>query len=310
MKNILSLLCFTFFGFVNGQIWIDQSDILINFTDFTGSGFCNTFSPGMLHTENWSVEGFSQGAVFFGGCDTINGDFTRGISMGNVSSGGVYSFQIDTNIIALGLQSTSSDFSPGAIYLRIQNLSNRVIQHLNLSYDLYINNNENRSSYWSCLIKIGAEEYIYQGLLSDSSGTTEDSFGFVKDMKFLTLSNIEFLPEEYLYIQWESGDLGGTGSRDEFAISNIQIDIPQNLPAESELMVYYPNSQQLAQIGVDISRMEGSVNFQLFDPMGEAILADTVNNQDKMEILLPDNYNFYYLMLEHNLLTRWFQLRE
>ncbi len=307
MKNTIACFLLGFIYSLQAQIYIDQSDLLINFEEFTAEGICNEPSLGQLNSENWSILGMSAGDVVFGNCDTSSTDFRRGISGGNVTSGGVYSFLLGGNVQGLGIQATSSDFSPGSILFRVQNISGGTLKHLRIGYDLWMNNNAGRSTFWNMYSKIGNGDFEHQLEMSDSSFTTADNLGFILCEKTILLQNIMLEDMEYLYLKWESGDIAGSGSRDEFAISNIQIEIPKNIPEERFIRSYTYSDFSLNQLNIDVSRMDKMVHYKLMDPLGNSILVDSIMDAQSLSIALPSMVNYHYLKINHKGVDQWFQ---
>ena len=83
-----------------------------NFQLFQRIGFSPNPSQGQLDSDIWSLIGFTDGNVAFGGV-AESGSFAHGNSSGGVSTGGVYSFQIASSALrdnvkrGLTLESTS-----------------------------------------------------------------------------------------------------------------------------------------------------------------------------------------------------------
>ncbi|GIW97258.1 MAG: hypothetical protein KatS3mg111_0591 [Pirellulaceae bacterium] len=118
----------------------------ITFTGFDGSGFSPTPSSGQLDSNTWRVTGLSEGNGSFGGTHTT-GDFARETSSGGVGTGGIYAFNTgSTSGVGLGVQPTGEDFTPGTITLRLKNDTGVVIEDLEIAYDVFIYNDQNRSN--------------------------------------------------------------------------------------------------------------------------------------------------------------------
>ena len=114
------------------------------FDAFDGSGFANSPSTGQLDSNYWRATGLSQGDGTFGG-DHTSSDFAGGESTGGISSGGIYSFDVGSNR-TLGVQPTGSDMTPGSIGLKLTNTTGTAIDQWTINYDLWVNNNEQRSN--------------------------------------------------------------------------------------------------------------------------------------------------------------------
>lgn len=198
----------------------------IDFAGYTGSGFSSTPDPGQLDSNTWATTGMSDGDTAFGGVWDA-GDFARGMSSGGVSAGGFYAFSVGSNgpdNYALGVQSTSSDFTPGAMILRLQNSTGQTITRLNIGYTLHVFNNGNRSSTFNLEHSADNAEGSYQTLLQFSSPQGADSepswaaASFSSSIEDLTVPN-----DGFYYLRWHSDDSSGTGSRDELALDDITV---------------------------------------------------------------------------------------
>ena len=77
------------------NIVITGTPIVENFNGFTGAGFSPTPSLGQLDADNWRITGSNEGDLLFGGTKTT-GDFARGTTGGNISTGGIYSIPCDS----------------------------------------------------------------------------------------------------------------------------------------------------------------------------------------------------------------------
>ncbi|MBK7345117.1 MAG: hypothetical protein IPJ06_19680 [Saprospiraceae bacterium] len=122
-KQIFFLITFLLAGGgVWGQLSIDavSTDYTIDFEGtisgvsigaFAGAGFEPTPSGGRLDSDAWSVTGWSNGDLVFGGTQiTGNTDYTRGISAVAVTTGGIYSFT-GPGSNSLGIQPGGSDWA-------------------------------------------------------------------------------------------------------------------------------------------------------------------------------------------------------
>ncbi len=308
MKNLMQLMIMLCFFTSQAQVILDGNDIYIHFNDFMASGICLNPEIGQLNSGEWSISGMSNGEVPFNGCEVGSGDFSRGYSLGNVISGGIYSFQVNEDERALGVQPTSSDFSPGSIILRLQNNTGESISILQISYDLWVNNNKGRSSYWHMSTGVDIAPFIFHANMSDTSLMLEDTLGFVKIEKSFTFSEMDLADGKFLYVKWEGGDVAGSGSRDEFAINNIQIKVPQGLPAGHQISNYTIVKTVNNRLIADVSRLEGPIYYRILDIMGNEIIVDTVINQDQIVVPIPEGLNHHYLHMKHNSIDRWIKL--
>ena len=227
------LLLFLSFSFYNiAQVSIQSGNsITINFDNtvngvnngaFSGSGFATSPSGGQLDADAWAVSGLTDGTHSFGQQHT-SGDFARGSSSGNVSSGGIYGFSIPNNGRALGFQPTGSDWTPGSVTLRVKNTGSSTIDGLTFSYNLFVRNDQGRSSSFKLAWSTNNSNFTDVSSTSYNSPSSANSSSWVSNSFSTTLSNISVAANQYIYFRWSSADVSGSGSRDELALDNIQI---------------------------------------------------------------------------------------
>ncbi len=132
---------------MNTTILIDFDNTVenVNNGQFNGSGFNPGASSGQLDADSWSLLGMSDGDLDFGESGTT-GDYARGVGSGAVSTGGAYAFESSANNRSLGIQPTTGDFTPGDIILQIKNSSGMSLTSLDLSYLVYVFNDQGRSN--------------------------------------------------------------------------------------------------------------------------------------------------------------------
>lgn len=194
-----------------------------DFQTFAGAGFSPTPTAGQLDSDSWRVQGLSDGAASFGGLHTT-GDFARGIDInGGVSTGGIYALDTGDSNVILGVQPTADDFTPGTITLRIVNTTDSAIDNLSVGYDIFYNNDQGRSN--SLDFAYSTDDLAYTNVAEAGfvTATTADVLGFQSINRTVTLTGLSILPGAEFYLQWQSNDIGGSGSRDEIGIDNITV---------------------------------------------------------------------------------------
>jgi hypothetical protein len=202
-----------------------------SFSDFIGTGFLPNPSVGQLHSGNWKVTGMSDGDGTFDGTH-ISGDFARGNSSGGVTTGGVYAFSVGSGVTILGVQTGSSDFAPGAFTLRLENSTGNTIEYLDVSYDIYYYNDQDRSSSFNFAFSIDDIDYTQVNAIDFTTPEVADvSPTWVKVERSTLLSGLSLENGEFIFLRWNSDDVGGSGSRDEFGLTNIEV-----LPAEAPVI--------------------------------------------------------------------------
>ena len=97
-----------------------------NFNTFTGLGLAPIPSLGQLDSDLWIISGLSDSSMTYGDTRT-SGDFARGQTSNPVTTGGVYAFIVASGNNAFGVHPTTDDFTPGTITLRLQNVTNSLV---------------------------------------------------------------------------------------------------------------------------------------------------------------------------------------
>jgi hypothetical protein len=87
----------------------------VNNGSFAGTGFAVVPTAGQLDANAFAIESLQDATTIFGE-EQSNNDFSKGISSGGTSSGGIYDFEIAANDYALGIQPTGNDFTPRTIH--------------------------------------------------------------------------------------------------------------------------------------------------------------------------------------------------
>ena len=177
---------------------------------------------GQLNSNAWAYSANSAGAASFGG----NLSTGNGVSVGGIgTSGGVFAYEVSTGNIALGVQPTGSVFQSAAggnFTLRIQNKTGATLNDAQLSYILWVNNNEARSTTFS--FSHSTDNSIYTAATDASYSSALASQGstlWIPQYFSVSLSGLSVAADGFLYLRWSGTDNGGSGSRDEFAIDDI-----------------------------------------------------------------------------------------
>jgi hypothetical protein len=197
----------------------------VNNGQFDCSGFTNTPSTGQINSQSWAVTGWTDGALAFGGAQTT-GDFARGSSNGGVSTGGTYAFQVSTGNYALGFQPGSSDWAPGSATLKMQNQTGSAIASLYVSYKVYVYNDQGRSNSFNFSYSDDDVSYTNVSELDLISAAVADgSPSWKAYYKVALISGLNVSDGDYFYLRWSGADVGGSGSRDEFALDDISVNV-------------------------------------------------------------------------------------
>ena len=207
----------------------------VNSGILTGSGIVADPSAGQLDSDAWRVTGLAAGDTTFGG-DFTGASFTRGASTGGVTAGGMHAFDtaaVGTNW-ALGIQPAGNDFTPGSITLRVRNDTGSTVDQWDISYDLFVLNDQNRINSWNWAWSTNDTDYTEVDAYN--SPRFQDS-----PAAWVNVSSPEAIAVsasvddgDFFYLRWTSDFVFGSGGRDEFAIDNIAVTAvpePSALPA-------------------------------------------------------------------------------
>ena len=196
-----------------------------NFAGFQGAGFSAAPVAGQLNSANWRLTGMSDGEGTFDGNHTT-GDFARGLSNGGTISGGTYAFNAGDGITVLGVQPTGADFTPGTITLRLENASGDIVDNISVSYDIYVYNDQGRSSSFNFAFSTDDVTYTPVNALDYTTPEAADSpVSWVRVERSTILTGLGLADGEFIYLQWQSNDVGGGGSRDEFGLTNVSASV-------------------------------------------------------------------------------------
>lgn len=195
----------------------------IDFSGFTGSGFVPDPALGQLDSDQWRVTGLSDGDGVFGGVHDM-GDFAQGESAGNVSTGGVYAFDVGDGNMALGVQPGSSDFTPGTFTLKVVNNTGYAVANVSVAYEVWVLNNEGRSSSLSFSYSLEDETYwpVPDLDLTTPEGA-DPTAEWSNSARSTTLSGLDLPADASIYLRWTGDDASGSGSRDEIAIDDVDV---------------------------------------------------------------------------------------
>ncbi|MCP5516233.1 MAG: hypothetical protein H7A45_03130 [Verrucomicrobiales bacterium] len=208
----------------------------VNEGAFLGTGLTPSPSAGLLDSDAWAITGFSDGDLAFGATATT-GDFARGSDGDGVTTGGLYAFEVGGSAdVGLGFQATGTDFTPGAITLRISNASGATVNEVTVGYQVYGLNNGDRSTSLDFSFSLDGSVFSPAPALDYTSALAADTNPtWIPANRSLDLSSLGWAAGADLFLRWTSEDIGGTGSRDELAIDNLVLSVPE--PSETALSV-------------------------------------------------------------------------
>lgn len=236
----LTFLTILVWNIAYSQVDISQlaNPILIDFdTGFNNSNSgtfqANGLSPnpgvGELDSDSWQINGASQGNSTFGGTHS-GGDYGRGTSSGTVGTGGVYAFDVSNGgaaNYALGVQSTGTDFTPGSIVLRCINHSGEAVNTIKIRYKTAILNNADQAT--SLGFSYSVDGINFSDIADNTQTTTAAaSIGpsWEKTQFSTVITSLNIPDDSIFYLSWDLDDApGGSGSRDEVAIDDIEVTL-------------------------------------------------------------------------------------
>ncbi|MGB3088975.1 MAG: fibronectin type III domain-containing protein, partial [Chitinophagaceae bacterium] len=192
-----------------------------NTGSFNGANINTSGSSGSLNSNAWAINDIaSTGAATFGttyplgtglqnpGLSTASNFFGMNIGLGNV---------------ALGIQPTAAYFSPGNVTLRIQNRTGSVLTKLNLSYILYVVNDQARSNSFNFAYSTDNSLYNNQATLDYTSTVAIQNTDLRAQYRSTEITGLSIPDQGFIYLRWYGDDVAGGGSRDEFALDDIDI---------------------------------------------------------------------------------------
>ena len=236
-KILLLVFCISFVFSANAQLSIGDTntDYTINFDStvsgvnngsYDGTGFATTPATGDLDGNAWAVSGFSGANQSFDGTSNSN-DMARGLSAGDVGTGGIYSFQVGgASDVAFGVQPGGSDFTPGAVTLKITNNTGSTVTRFEIDYEVWQYNDQEMSS--SLNFSYSSDNSSYTSVASlnyTTTGAAAGSPSWSSTAKNATVYGLSIADGASFYIRWTGDDASGSGARDEIAIDDIVVKV-------------------------------------------------------------------------------------
>ena len=248
LASLLLSLCLHSYGQLsltsiggNHVITFDASVPGVSNGVFSGSGFAPSPAVGQLDSDAWKIYNIS---TYSGGPQIVSnygdtntgGDFALGSSNVPVTTGGIYSFYGlpgSTSNRAMGFQPSGNAFSGAngsSVELRCVNNTGQTITEIYLNYRIYIRNDQSKSS----KLSVSISQDFFPGYTNLTKFDIPSLDTFSPDVAggtgwsspstaLFTISGLCVRPGEYFYVNWTITDALGSGSRDEFALDNINI---------------------------------------------------------------------------------------
>ncbi len=200
------------------------STVNVDFETFTGAGLQPSPTSGQLDSEVWRLTGFDTALSPTWGATLTTGDFARGEANVAVTTSGVYALDTGGNVV-LGVQPGASDFTPGAITLRLSNTSGREVSGFELAYEVWTYNDQGMSS--SLEVAWSVDDTVYTPLPSLTVGTADVADALPTWQAAARATEVPVLIPSggFFYIRWTGDDLAGTGSRDEIGLDEVSVTL-------------------------------------------------------------------------------------
>ncbi len=246
--------------------------------------------PGRLNSNAWSFLGWSDGDQNYGTIIT-NGDLARlGINV-PVSTGGIYAYTGAPASAAnptLMIQPGGGDFDPGSLTLRVVNNGTTIITSLDISYNLFVRNNESRGD--SLNFSYSSDNFVNSDNLVPSmdygSTVAPDALGWVQvgtsPSRSATISTGVYIPPgQMIYLRWSHlSTVGSTGSRDELGLDDINITATYSGPCTGPSTQAVINSFSgilSSQMNVDYTRGNGTGGVLLVASTNATLSSDPIS---------------------------------
>tara|TARA_B100001109_G_scaffold251839_1_gene246901 strand:+ start:15020 stop:19861 length:4842 start_codon:yes stop_codon:yes gene_type:complete len=251
----------------------------VNEGAFNGTGLEATPLVGQLDSDAWLFDGFSTGTTTFGGSFTT-GDHAKGFSTGGETSGGIYAFEVAAGDTALGVHPTGSDFTPGSITLKATNNIGITTDSITISYTLYINNDATRANSFNPSYSTDGTNFTALSTLDETSVELDQgSVNWVAYQKDTTLL-VSVANGSDFFIKWDSDDISGGGSRDEFALDNISITAygSTGAPSNYTLQILHASDLEGGVEAVDRAKYFAAIVDTLEDEYANSITLSAGDN--------------------------------
>ncbi len=191
-----------------------------DFTGFDGSGFASSPAAGQLCSSAWTIDGTSDD--YTAGGENTAGDFAKGTTTGGESSGGIYGYDDGAGDNAMWFQPTGGDLTPGSATMQVCNNSGASITDLEVAYDLIVLNDADRASSFNFAFSLDGVTFTAVPNLDYTSPELNDG-SLTTNNQTYTIAGVNLADGDCIWIQWQIGEVSGSGSRDEFGLDNISV---------------------------------------------------------------------------------------
>ena len=202
------------------------------FGEFEARGLRAAGGDGTLDSDQWRITGASIGDTTFAASSNAP-VFARGRSNGGVRRAGLYAFSLPQGRRGLGVAATRADFTPGALIWSVVNRTQDWINHLALAFELWVLNDGSRGTEIETAISFDNTSWV--PLASTVTALVADNLGWRVEPQFIAIgtdSNASaktnpasplIAPNSRFWLRWRFDDAGGSGNRDEFALTSLTV---------------------------------------------------------------------------------------
>ena len=126
---------------------------------------------------------------------------------------------------AFGFHPSGTNFTSGALTLRVQNLTGSTINALEIAYDMYVLNDRDRSN--SVNLYFSSSNAASSYTLVAGAAVVSTEAASANPQPELTAVNqsitgLNILPNSFIFIRWVFEDVSGNGERDEFLLTHMR----------------------------------------------------------------------------------------
>lgn len=226
------LVCLPLFVFSQLSITAVKTTFTVDFNTTVSGVNNNTFtapmggvataipSPGALDRDAFQISS-SAGTSFNWPASPVDITEGKGASVGGAVSPGIYGYISDATNYLLGVNPDDSNFTPGAIILRVQNNSGDPITQFDVDYTAYAYDGGTGKStlnvYYSSdgMTWLAASDLDYES----SNGSTDD---WESSSRSACIPGLNIADGGYFYLKWVINE-GGGSNVDEIGIDDIQL---------------------------------------------------------------------------------------
>lgn len=170
---------------------------------------------------------------------------------------------------AFGFHPSGTNFTSGALTLRVQNLTGSTINALQVAFDIYVLNDRDRSNSVNLYFSSSNAASSYTLVAGAAVVSTEAASANPQPELTAVNQNITgltILPNSFFFIRWVFEDVSGNGERDEFLLTSMRFT-PQS--SIDPLITADVNQLELHQI-IGQSALSKAINVSGSNLLGDA----------------------------------------